>query len=225
MKVMKDLSGELCKENIKIEYQDVFSKYANKLMNEYCLKVDDKKYNLIEIEFYFYDKENHPDPYIYCNEKQKECGEFYFHGSGMDITFGNGICYGGILIRSIMNEEGEYINGSLILLKKLFGDKIDNSFPKIELIKIELIKKEDIEKKDIFCSTRVGLQAHPLDYELLTKYKTNFIPYIFRLYRFIVDYSCSKNKCKDKTKIAFYEHLKNKNKPRPNYKQDSIKEN
>jgi hypothetical protein len=197
MKVMKDLSGELCKENIKIEYQDVFSKYANKLMNEYCLKVDDKKYNLIEIEFYFYDKENHPDPYIYCNEKQKECGEFYFHGSGMDITFGNGICYGGILIRSIMNQKGEYINGSLILLEELFGDKIDKS-------KIELIEKEDIEKKDIFCSTRVGLQAHPLDYELLIKYENNFIPYIFRLYRFIVDYSCSKNKCKDKTKIAFY---------------------
>ena len=218
MKVMKDLSGELCKENIKIEYQDVFSKYANKLMNEYCLKVDDKKYNLIEIEFYFYDKENHPDPYIYCNEKQKECGEFYFHGSGMDITFGNEICYGGILIRSIMNQKGEYINGSLILLKKLFGDKIDKS-------KIELIEKEDIEKKDIFCSTRVGLQAHPLDYELLTKFEKNFIPYIFRLYRFIVDYSCPENKCKDKTKIAFYEHLKNKNKPRPNYKQDSIKEN
>jgi hypothetical protein len=216
MKVMKDLSGELCKENIKIEYQDVFSKYANKLMNEYCLKVDDKKYNLIEIEFYFYDKENHPDPYIYCNEKQKECGKFYFHGSGMDITFGNGKCYGGILIRSIMNEEGQYINGSLKLLEELFCDEIDK-------LKIELIEK-DIGKKNIFCSTRVGLQAHPLDYELLTKYE-NFIPYIFRLYRFIVDYSCSKNKCKDKTKIAFYEHLKNKNKPRPNYKQDSIKEN
>ena len=215
MKVMKDLSGELCKENIKIEYQDVFSKYANKLMNEYCLKVDDKKYNLIEIEFYFYDKENHPDPYIYCNEKQKKCGEFYFHGSGMDITFGNEICYGGILIRSIM-KEGEYINGSLILLEELFGDEIDK-------LKIELIEK-DIDNKYIFCSTRVGLQAHPLDYELLTKYE-NFIPYIFRLYRFIVDYSCSKNKCKDKTKIAFYEHLKNENKPRPNYKQDSIKEN
>ena len=217
MKVMKDLSGELCKENIKIEYQDVFSKYANKLMNEYCLKVDDKKYNLIEIEFYFYDKENHPDPYIYCNEKQKECGKFYFHGSGMDITFGNGICYGGILIRSIMNEEGQYINGSLKLLEELFCDEIDK-------LKIELIEK-DIGKKNIFCSTRVGLQAHPLDYELLTKYKKNFIPYIFRLYRFIVDYSCPENKCKDKTKIAFYEHLKNKNKPRPNYKQDSIKEN
>ena len=216
MKVMKDLSGELCKENIKIEYQDVFSKYANKLMNEYCLKVDDKKYNLIEIEFYFYDKENHPDPYIYCNEKQKECGKFYFHGSGMDITFGNGICYGGILIRSIMNEEGQYINGSLKLLEELFCDEIDK-------LKIELIEK-DIGKKNIFCSTRVGLQAHPLDYELLTKYE-NFIPYIFRLYRFIVDYSCPENKCKDKTKIAFYEHLKNKNKPRPNYKQDSIKEN
>ena len=56
--ILGDLSGELCKENIKIEYQDVFSKYANKLMNEYCLKVYDKKYNLIEIEFYFYDKEN-----------------------------------------------------------------------------------------------------------------------------------------------------------------------
>ena len=216
MELLEELSQKLCKKNIN-NYQVVFSEYANKLMNEYCLKVDDKKYNLIEIEFYFYDKENHPDPYIYCNEKQKECGEFYFHGSGMDITFGNGICYGGILIRSIMNEEGQYINGSLKLLEELFCDEIDK-------LKIELIEK-DIGKKNIFCSTRVGLQAHPLDYELLTKYKKNFIPYIFRLYRFIVDYSCPENKCKDKTKIAFYEHLKNKNKPRPNYKQDSIKEN
>ena len=216
MELLEELSQKLCKKNIN-NYQVVFSEYANKLMNEYCLKVDDKKYNLIEIEFYFYDKENHPDPYIYCNEKQKECGKFYFHGSGMDITFGNGICYGGILIRSIMNEEDEYINGSLKLLEELFCDEIDK-------LKIELIEK-DIGNKYIFCSTRVGLQAHPLDYELLTKYGNNFIPYIFRLYRFIVDYSCSKNKCKDKTKIAFYEHLKNKNKPRPNYKQDSIKEN
>ena len=216
MELLEELSQKLCKKNIN-NYQVVFSEYANKLMNEYCLKVDDKKYNLIEIEFYFYDKENHPDPYIYCNEKQKECGEFYFHGSGMDITFGNRICYGGILIRSIMNEEGQYINGSLKLLEELFCDEIDK-------LKIELIEK-DIGKKNIFCSTRVGLQAHPLDYELLTKYKKNFIPYIFRLYRFIVDYSCPENKCRDKTKIAFYEHLKNKNKPRPNYKQDSIKEN
>ena len=216
MELLEELSQKLCKKNIN-NYQVVFSEYANKLMNEYCLKVDDKKYNLIEIEFYFYDKENHPDPYIYCNEKQKECGKFYFHGSGMDITFGNGKCYGGILIRSIMNEEGQYINGSLKLLEELFCDEIDK-------LKIELIEK-DIGKKNIFCSTRVGLQAHPLDYELLTKYKKNFIPYIFRLYRFIVDYSCPENKCKDKTKIAFYEHLKNKNKPRPNYKQDSIKEN
>ena len=220
MELLEELSQKLCKKNIN-NYQVVFSEYANKLMNEYCLKVDDKKYNLIEIEFYFYDKENHPDPYIYCNEKQKECGKFYFHGSGMDITFGNGKCYGGILIRSIMNEEGQYINGSLKLLEELFCDEIDK-------LKIELIEK-DIGKKNIFCSTRVGLQAHPLDYELLTrpikKFENNFIPYIFRLYRFIVDYSCSKNKCKDKTKIAFYEHLKNENKPRPNYKQDSIKEN
>ena len=216
MELLEELSQKLCKKNIN-NYQVVFSEYANKLMNEYCLKVYDKKYNLIEIEFYFYDKENHPDPYIYCNEKQKECGKFYFHGSGMDITFGNGKCYGGILIRSIMNEEGQYINGSLKLLEELFCDEIDK-------LKIELIEK-DIGKKNIFCSTRVGLQAHPLDYELLTKYKKNFIPYIFRLYRFIVDYSCPENKCKDKTKIAFYEHLKNKNKPRPNYKQDSIKEN
>ena len=216
MELLEELSQKLCKKNIN-NYQVVFSEYANKLMNEYCLKVDDKKYNLIEIEFYFYDKENHPDPYIYCNEKQKDCGKFYFHGSGMDITFGNGKCYGGILIRSIMNEEGQYINGSLKLLEELFCDEIDK-------LKIELIEK-DIGKKNIFCSTRVGLQAHPLDYELLTKYKKNFIPYIFRLYRFIVDYSCPENKCKDKTKIAFYEHLKNKNKPRPNYKQDSIKEN
>ena len=43
MELLEELSQKLCKKNIN-NYQVVFSEYANKLMNEYCLKVYDKKY-------------------------------------------------------------------------------------------------------------------------------------------------------------------------------------
>ena len=74
---------------------------AEKLMNNYKLQVRNTFYRIVECEFY-YSSKNHEDPYVHGHQRQKESfGEWYFHGSGLDITLSNGEAYGGILIRSI----------------------------------------------------------------------------------------------------------------------------
>ncbi|WP_069658331.1 hypothetical protein [Arcticibacter eurypsychrophilus] len=43
-----------------------------------------------------------PDPHTYKNDLQLQSSKLYSHGSGIDITFGDGKNYGGILIRSVV---------------------------------------------------------------------------------------------------------------------------
>ena len=90
-----------------------FKRLAEYLMNECVLEVNSEEYQLAEIEFYYYDKENHPDVFVHCSKCQKDNNLFYFHNAGVDITFGNDNYYGGVLLRSIMNKNtGEIIIGS-----------------------------------------------------------------------------------------------------------------
>lgn len=77
--------------------------------------INEQKHVLTEIEFYF-TNEAHPDPYTHCNPEQESFGNWYFHVNrsksgalhyreeqfaGVDISIGNGLGVGGILIRSI----------------------------------------------------------------------------------------------------------------------------
>lgn len=199
-------------------YEEIFEIYSKELINNYALKFENEIYNFVEIEFYFYDRDRHPDPYVHMNSKQLESNIFYPHGSGIDLCFGNGKYFGGILIRSIKNENN-YINGSLILINTLFKkEKITDE----DTNKLELIKFNNSSNLIISSSTRVGLQVHPLDYEFFIESKEKFKPYIFRLYRFVSNFDLSVNKCKDKTKIIFYNYKKNIDGfKRPKYTQDS----
>jgi len=78
-----------------------YKRIAEKLMNDYKLQARDKWYRIVECEFY-YSSKNHLDPFVHGHARQKETiGEWYFHGSGLDITLANGDAFGGILIRGI----------------------------------------------------------------------------------------------------------------------------
>ena len=81
-----------------------YRRIAEKLMNDYKLCVGDNNfYRIVECEFYFRSKK-HDDPYVHGHARQKESiGEWYFHGSGLDITLSTGDTYGGILIRGLTN--------------------------------------------------------------------------------------------------------------------------
>lgn len=106
-----------------------FRKAAAMLLLEHCLLVKESAYQLLDVEFYFYQKDFHPDPYSHAWQypnsvhlRQSQTGLWYFHRfttaqrythtrRGVDLTFGDGEKrrYGGILIRSIRNiTQGDY---------------------------------------------------------------------------------------------------------------------
>lgn len=102
----------------KTNYETIkksFDEIANKLFNNYVIQVNNSIYRLIDIEFYYYSEISHKDIYAHKHYLQQNNGHWYFHSSGVDITFGDGINYGGILIRAIakISEKGKKENHNI----------------------------------------------------------------------------------------------------------------
>ncbi len=203
------------------DYKSIFDTYAKDLMLGHSLKYGENKYGITEIEFYYFHRKHHPDPYSHMHDQQQKCGTLYFHGSGFDITFGDDDSYGGILIRGI-KDRNNYYDGPISLINTLFGmqnykaDDMRNM--KIDLKNI-LVKQNNTDEQ-VYDSTRFGLQPHPLDYELCFVKRKTEMPYIFRLYRYVKDRN-TEHQYRDKTKVDFYTHLKESESKRPNYSQDT----
>jgi hypothetical protein len=104
-------------------FYNQFEDIARNLFSEYELVAGNKIYELCELEFY-YNSSDHDDPYIHGDEMQKTNSQWYFHGSGIDITLGcsENNSYGGILIRGIKDIENfsKFISGPLLVAKELF---------------------------------------------------------------------------------------------------------
>lgn len=85
------------------DFQKYFAEVADILLNKGKLIINGTEYRLTEIEFYFNNKEKHNDTFAHCNAEQLNNGTWYFHPSGIDITFGSkeNDIYGGILLRAI----------------------------------------------------------------------------------------------------------------------------
>jgi len=100
-------------------YHQIFTILAEKLLNHYCIIVNQKPLRICEIEFYL-KTPKHQDIFTHCDKDQQIFNRWYFHRQngksyksgtykGLDLTFGyskqhNNI-YGGILIRSIKDLE------------------------------------------------------------------------------------------------------------------------
>lgn len=167
------------------------------LMNYLCLTVADQQYRIIETEIYYFDADNHPDPYVHCAEEQLEAGNWYFNGAGLDITFGDDgkNIYGGILIRGIKKlgnvEEPRYFSGPSNVLKEIFSNigNIESSQTRICLQDMNHDNNTEEEMIPIQ-SFRIGL----------TKKETDTENYAEAKYRYIVDL-CLEHKFKDKEKV------------------------
>jgi hypothetical protein len=183
-----------CKEQESIERQ--FEKIAKYLMNELCLIAGNKKYRIVECEFYYDDHYKHSDPYIYketTKKKEKKNREehnkklgWLLHDSGIDLTIGNDDVdkpiYGGILIRGIENIGTEtFISGPLNTSKELFGNFLrsvtnsSNNFSNIHFIKIGC-KNEYKPKKFL----RFGLQIDKYKIEKNEQTETPFYKWQYR---------------------------------------------
>lgn len=127
-----------------------FRKIADALLNDFAIKANNKVYRLAEIEFYMHVENIHPDTFIHAKakndinearENQHKMGLWYFHYSGIDLTFGDEKKrYGGILIRKVIDiENGESINGPLKLKNRFLNNysTLVNKEPFLQLIKFK----------------------------------------------------------------------------------------
>jgi hypothetical protein len=127
---------------------------AKSLLCDYQITKGKKCYDILEIEFYYFDK-GHPDIITY--PRTSESGDWYFHQSGVDLCFNSVVVrdedtkggkrqgtinpksshFGGILIRAIRRGDGTLFLGPLNTCNELF-DRLnafgnnDNLMPLLE---------------------------------------------------------------------------------------------
>lgn len=202
METLLNLASNLKKCNDLKSTEKYFLNFSKDFLNTYTLKIGNNYYELVEIEFYYFECNKHEDIYTHLNELQKENGKLYVHTrwgtrGGIDLTFGDGSFYGGILIRGIkykdeyipgparsrdfivdkLNEEKKLTINSSKELQKIFNKK--NSFKLVQNVS---------QTNSIIHSTRVGLSDKSSDFKNA-------------LYRFIrEDYLNEPKKANEKTK-------------------------
>jgi|ERR1019366_2387025 hypothetical protein len=98
-----------------------FDQIAEKLFKGFQLHVNKSLYRLVDIEFYYFSKNIYEDVYTHKHKDQLQNGKWYFHSSGIDITFGNGINHGGILIRAIAKISSEASKDKYFIEKEIHG--------------------------------------------------------------------------------------------------------
>jgi hypothetical protein len=167
--------------NLEINNKDIegsFKRIATDLMNNWILIAGNKSYRICELEFYC-DSDSHRDPYIHRHDLQKKMGKWYFHGSGLDMTFGSEKYHRSILIRAIYDiEKSNYIYGPLNTVTELLGN-LPGIYGGDFSLKIELDntgKIKDEYKIEPIKAPRVGL----------TTEKDSNESYCQRNYRFFV---------------------------------------
>lgn len=140
----------------------IYDAIAKKLFNEYHIKKGDSTYDFLEIEFYYFD-DKHPDVITY--ERNLSKGQWFFHDSGLDISFesfcpkdeteksnNQNVYYGGILIRSLIRNDKKIFTGPQKCTWELFDtfnafDPCPTRFPIIE-------KKSADQQVDIYKTKR-----------------------------------------------------------------------
>ena len=126
------------KSNDEVEFQDKCSEIANMILKNYCIQCYKKKYFFAEIEFYYYEKGKWDKEWneITYPRKDKKAGDFFFHYSGFDICFNsnyneNMAKFGGILIRSLKDETGNFITGPTVCSLDVLNSCFGKTWPKL----------------------------------------------------------------------------------------------
>lgn len=154
---MDSLENDLLKVNIK-NPEESFSSIADNMMKNYIIKKGDNEYAFIEIEFYLYSP-SHQDFITY--PRQIEAGRWFFHQSGVDLTFkstgikliednnkesfeiSDNAIFGGILIRGLYDlVNSKYIFGPYKCVNLLWDDF--NAFDN-DILEYPIIKKSEKE--------------------------------------------------------------------------------
>ena len=105
-----------------------FTRIAEVLLNRTVMVVNGASHRLIEIEFY-YNITGHADDFAHCHPLQALSGRWYFHRTGesyrggsfkgLDLALGDGVGYGGVLLRGLEKPDGTIIDGPSLLVDYL----------------------------------------------------------------------------------------------------------
>lgn len=172
-----------------------FDFIADEILNHMILVVNhEHRYRICEIEMYYKDQSDHPDPYVHANQDQLRNGYYYFHkfpnGSyksgtykGMDVTLGSEDhrIYFGVLLRSIENlQTHEFIEGPCRIVNKFLehfqcSDVRDvmnrrfNNAPVLltnELLQLKRTgEDETLPSETIYHGPRIGLSEKAPQYQ------------------------------------------------------------
>ena len=186
----------LLEGNNGLDVRDWFSRIAEVSLNDTTLSVMGRAHRLIEVEFYLHCHQ-HPDPFTHKDAMQRSCGQWYLHrkgrsfrgGSfkGLDLTFGDGRSYGGMLVRSLQTPSGELVTGPSLcvdyLLEKLATTSVAALDEKLRTNGEMLALRPEgaCEKSCILSSPRIGLSL-----KTATRSESPLIPYVMKPYRYVV---------------------------------------
>lgn len=172
MKILKNSLQEIKSDFTEELCYSSFQNIAELLFNSYAVQKDDKIFRMTDIEFYFYgpnindERVNLPGSHV-TYERTTPAGYWFFHDSGIDISFksnkneGYG---GGILIRGvkqILPKECKAIDGPKKCYWELFDDCVsafEKTSPNPHLVHFEFDTHPDIHN-----SLRVGLSQKEKD--------------------------------------------------------------
>jgi len=135
--LQKPLEG-LNNSNVHAKFREI----ATNLFRKFCIKCGTKKYYFAEIEFYYYDRDDKKGLNKSWNEKtyprdKKNAGDLFFHYSGVDICFDSSFKegrFGGILIRSLKDDNGKFITGPFVCMLELLNVS-SKDWPRLEYLK------------------------------------------------------------------------------------------
>ena len=170
------MSGELFPRPVQQPLLDWFHTIADTLLNHTAIMIHREPHRLLELEIY-YDSAAFPDPFPHRHAQQRTGGQWHCHrvGSGfrggsfkgLDLSFGDGVAYGGVLFRSLALPNGETINGPSLLVDYLLAKhgitKVAqlqhtlDRFPAVEPTSSLHLQAFKLASRTVYQSRRVGL--------------------------------------------------------------------
>jgi hypothetical protein len=171
-----------------------FKRIASVLFNDYCISANKLEYDILEVEFYYDYSPAHKDLFIYKKtDKNKSTGNWFFHLSGVDLTFGDPSkeIRGGILIRAIRRRttdsgKPQYIIGPLRTMLEILNNILpikENGELKLQLIpKIQLVKYSPELMKRKGLPDKPGSEKEYRFVNNLNEIKDNITPSMFKQY-------------------------------------------
>lgn len=153
-----------------------FTRIAEVLLNRTVLVVNGASHRLIEIEFY-YNITGHADDFAHSHPLQALSGRWYFHRTGesyrggsfkgLDLALGDGVGYGGVLLRGLEKPDGTIIDGPSLLVDYLLKTTRHTSIVDLDAAIADklawdhrqplMLREADLTPRELLRTARIGL--------------------------------------------------------------------